>query len=308
MAKRGTFEHEKTMDLAEYLKIPTCYALGVLEALWHWVARCHKTGDLTGVRPNHVAQAIRFPGSPKILWDALVKARWIDVQGKKASIHDWSEHADDTTHKFLKRKGVNFCDGTPPYTRNRTRVTEEMSRHVATSSGQSPDMSRPPEPEPEPEPVARTNTEGLKRDRKITKNSSKQQQQQDFPYPEALRVAQEYFPTETDHQTILRIAAETAKTYPGVTDTELVAGFYATWSRDQKSPMRWGATVAKFLLNGNKKPPKKAEYKCNACQDTHQIHRPGLPDHGPKLMAALESGTATIPCPKCGEKHAKPAP
>src|ERR1700686_64257 len=94
MAKRGVLEHEKTFALADALGIPECYALGVLEAIWHWVAKYRPTGDLFGVPPSHVARAIRYPGDPQKLWTALRECRWIDDDVGFPMVHDWSEHAD----------------------------------------------------------------------------------------------------------------------------------------------------------------------------------------------------------------------
>ena len=53
MAKRGTLRrHPKTMNLARRLGIMPPYALGVLEALWAWVAKYAPTGDVTEADPR----------------------------------------------------------------------------------------------------------------------------------------------------------------------------------------------------------------------------------------------------------------
>ena len=71
MAKRGILEHEKTLELADYLGIPEIYVVGVLEVFWQWVARYHHDGDVTGTKPAVLARAIRYPGDPLQLSPAL---------------------------------------------------------------------------------------------------------------------------------------------------------------------------------------------------------------------------------------------
>lgn len=246
------------MDLAEYLGIPIPYAAGLMESLWHWVARCHRTGDLTGVRPIHIAQAIRYPGPPDRLWEALVKARWVDVGDFGARIHDWSEHADDTTHRYLKRKGLNFCDGVPPYHRNRPH-SDEMSRHVATKTGQSLDMSRPPVPVPVPEPVpvARVNTETLEKIGSVEQSSSSNAHAKKIAkeFGESLKVAREKFAAAADEKTIERIVEAVTQTNPGITDAVMADAMRKTFRLGyQKSPMLWASTIPTWLQafgNGN---------------------------------------------------------
>ncbi len=52
MAKRGILEHEKTFRLADALGIPECYAVGLEECLFQWVAKYKPNGDLTGTNPT----------------------------------------------------------------------------------------------------------------------------------------------------------------------------------------------------------------------------------------------------------------
>jgi hypothetical protein len=91
MAKRGINEHPKTIEFAEQLDIPVCYAVGPLELFWHWVAKYRPDGDITGVKATSIAHAIRFPGSSQKLWDALLAAGLIDEVDSRFIVHDWSE-------------------------------------------------------------------------------------------------------------------------------------------------------------------------------------------------------------------------
>ncbi|XAI95841.1 hypothetical protein [Microcystis phage Mae-JY24] len=150
MAKRGIDEHPKVIDFAEALGIPVCYAIGPLELFWHWVAKYRPNGNLTGVKPSAIAHAIRFPGNGQDLMDALVSSGLVDcLEDGRVLVHDWSEHADNSVHQLLKKKGELFADGNKPFTRNRVRQEgAEQTVHEPFTN-----RSRLPEPEPEPEPV-----------------------------------------------------------------------------------------------------------------------------------------------------------
>jgi hypothetical protein len=60
MAKRGLLDHEKTINLAETLKIMDVYALGILEAFFQWTAKYHPTGDVSGSKARVFARTIRY--------------------------------------------------------------------------------------------------------------------------------------------------------------------------------------------------------------------------------------------------------
>ena len=120
MAKRGILEHPKLSALAEALNLDDCFAVGVLETFWHLVARTRPDGDLTGVSPRWLATGIHYSRDPHHLWRALVDTGFIDVlpDGRRM-VHDWSEHADNSTHQLLKKRGQPFADGSLPFSRTR---------------------------------------------------------------------------------------------------------------------------------------------------------------------------------------------
>lgn len=158
MAKRGVGDHPKTLELAEQLGIPVCYAVGVLELFWHWVAKQKPHGDLSEVKPAAIAHGIRFPGTGIELVEALTVAGFIDRSGERVLVHDWSEHADNAVHAYLKKRNEKFADGRPPFARNRP-VEEREDREVHEPFV---NQSRPvhalrgrtrPEPDPVPVPV-----------------------------------------------------------------------------------------------------------------------------------------------------------
>ncbi len=111
MAKRGTLEHPKTKRLARELQMPVWAALGLLEAIWHWVSRYAPTGVLTAEDIADLCDTIRFDGN---LAESLTKSGWLDVVADGWYIHDWHDHADDTTKKTLQKRGESFANGAPP--------------------------------------------------------------------------------------------------------------------------------------------------------------------------------------------------
>lgn len=119
MAKRGTLDHPKTFRLARALKVEPWAALGLLEALWHWVGRHHPTGCLTGVDPKELAMGLRATRSGQKIIEILVQERWLDAVPSPSPrlgldevsalyVHDWPDHAEDTTKKQLRRLGKWF--------------------------------------------------------------------------------------------------------------------------------------------------------------------------------------------------------
>lgn len=116
MAKRGTLNHPKTLDLADRLEIMPCHALGILESLWSWAAEYRPTGDLTGITARQLARGLGFTGDPNNLLAGLCACEWVDEASGRLLVHDWSQHAENQVHTKLARARQSFCDGTLPKT------------------------------------------------------------------------------------------------------------------------------------------------------------------------------------------------
>lgn len=115
MAKRGTLEHPKTLDLAERLGIMEPFALGLLEAFWGWVGKYHPSGDVTNVRPALLAASIRYRGDSAQLWATLAECGFVDkMDDGRLVVHDWSDHADECVNAVLARRHERFADGRIP--------------------------------------------------------------------------------------------------------------------------------------------------------------------------------------------------
>lgn len=134
--KRGAPDHWKMKELARALKIPSQYALpaanGIMERLWHYVSRYHQTGDLSRVPDWAIADACGWSCVKRVdrvgqdsdkarhFVGILVTVGWLDYAGPlplecrsldgtcPLSVHDWSEHADDSVKRTLKNKGLQF--------------------------------------------------------------------------------------------------------------------------------------------------------------------------------------------------------
>jgi hypothetical protein len=146
LAKRGTFDHPKTIRLARALDVETWAALGLLEALWHWTAKYAPDGHIETENWPALAEQIRFSRGSEQLRQVLIQCGWIDESKGETFVHDWPDHADDAAKKALTRAGTSFhCHYKRPTVSGRRRD------NVGTVSR----LPEPvPEPEPEPVPVA----------------------------------------------------------------------------------------------------------------------------------------------------------
>ena len=161
---RGTIEHPKTLLLAALLDIPHAQAVGHIEALVHWTAKYAIRGDV-GKFPNAmIAKGALWEGDPDTFIDGLLNARgegqhgWLEEHDQfRLVVHDWHHHADNTTKKKMRRNGMTFWNGDPPF-QNSSGDTESghCPDNGRTPSGQCQDdgipHARAPVPEPVPEP------------------------------------------------------------------------------------------------------------------------------------------------------------
>jgi len=111
MAKRGTLDHPKTKRLGRALNMPAWAALGLLEAVWHWVSRYCPEGLLGDEDLEDCADTIRFDAGGKMLAETLESCGLMDAQDGMWYVHDWHDHADETTKKALEKAGKGFANG-----------------------------------------------------------------------------------------------------------------------------------------------------------------------------------------------------
>ena len=156
MALNGAYENRKTRRLARALGAEPWAALGLLEAFWAWVRRAARDGRIDGDQWEDVADYLQWRKPADELRQLLEDAKFVDDMGGWSWVHDWDEHADDTTRKALERSGKNFANGSPtrrwqkgdspkPHESSPEVHRNEEKVRVTASAG--------PEPEPEPVPV-----------------------------------------------------------------------------------------------------------------------------------------------------------
>ena len=144
MALRGTLNHWKTKLLARSLDIPACYALGILEALWHTTSELAPAGNIGRLSNDAIALQITYEGSSEKLINALVNSGHLDRNKEhRLIVHDWNQHSDYNTRRKLERRGETLIDA---------------SRRVMTPHKSIPEPE--PEPEPVPEPEINTSPNG----------------------------------------------------------------------------------------------------------------------------------------------------
>lgn len=84
----GYHGHRKTLRLCALMKCDT--ADSYPPRLWTWAARSAPDGDLTGMEPSEIELALRFRGKAGVLFDALVRAGFIDqATDGRTAIHNW---------------------------------------------------------------------------------------------------------------------------------------------------------------------------------------------------------------------------
>ena len=115
MALRGTLNHRKTRKLARLLGIPPCFALGILEAMWHVTAALFPTGAIGRMPNEEIADQLGYTDDADHLVACLVEAGLLDEhRGHRLIVHDWHEHSDNTLDAALYRKGERYANGSIP--------------------------------------------------------------------------------------------------------------------------------------------------------------------------------------------------
>ncbi|MHB1038017.1 MAG: hypothetical protein ACYC35_26710 [Pirellulales bacterium] len=110
--KRTAIDHPKLRRLAKLLDVPHYAAVGIMESLWQFTAKHAIRGDIGKWTDAEIAAAIDWPEdeSPQLV-KALVEARLVDRHAThRLIVHDWPEHADDSTRKTVRNHGWEFIE------------------------------------------------------------------------------------------------------------------------------------------------------------------------------------------------------
>jgi uncharacterized phage protein (TIGR02220 family) len=141
--KRGTPDHPKSKRLARTLGINRAWALGILEALWHWAGKFAQIGDVGRHDDRDIAEACFWNGKPTILIEALVECGWLErCPTHRLIIHDWSDHADGAVRKYVERNKLEFV----------SNVQTQSGQCLDSGQKSLPAFRPSPEPKPLPEP------------------------------------------------------------------------------------------------------------------------------------------------------------
>jgi len=114
-------------DLAEKLKVHRLMAVGLMEVLWHISGKNAPHGDIGRYSDSAIAELVGWPkkGTPMI--EALIESGWLDRSERhRLVIHDWPEHCESSVHSLLEKRGENFWDGTPPFSRKTRKGAEQV--------------------------------------------------------------------------------------------------------------------------------------------------------------------------------------
>jgi hypothetical protein len=127
--KRGTAHHPKVADLAARLDKPKYAAVGILELLWHFTAQFTPAGDIGKYSDAAIADPIGWKDDPTALINALVAAKWLDIDPTyRLIVHDWWAHCEDSVHIALARQTMLFAQTHKERTENAQKAFPVLSR------------------------------------------------------------------------------------------------------------------------------------------------------------------------------------
>jgi len=137
--------------LMDELRIPRYQAVGIVESLIHFTGSYARLGDIGRWSDEQIANSMDWPSRRAgELIKALLDCGWIDLHTDpsiRLIVHDWQEHADDTTKKWVARSGKQFVC---PDTSGQVQTCHDMSRPpLALSQSQNQSQSLPDDDPPE---------------------------------------------------------------------------------------------------------------------------------------------------------------
>lgn len=97
--------HHKIYALKDELKLKERYeAVGIVTCLWLWVSENAPNGDISKYTAEAIADAVGWRKKPQLLYDALVKVRFIEVTEDKKVIRNWERYAELLIKMIDKQK------------------------------------------------------------------------------------------------------------------------------------------------------------------------------------------------------------
>lgn len=109
MALRAVPDHPKFAHLKTILRTPKGATLGWLESVWHFCGKFTQQGNIGKYTDSAIEAWVEWDGEPGQLIGALVESCWLERHARyRLLVHDWHNHADSTTRKFLGRTKLPF--------------------------------------------------------------------------------------------------------------------------------------------------------------------------------------------------------
>lgn len=102
--KHQTILNVKFANLQRRLKLPRCFAAGVLETLWKFTEINARDGDLSKFSADEIAAWLEWPHDATDLIDGLVETRWLDRDGEQLTVHAWWEHMPNWLKGVMARE------------------------------------------------------------------------------------------------------------------------------------------------------------------------------------------------------------
>ena len=152
MALRGTLTHRKTRRLGNLMHIPACFALGIVESLWHVTGEQAPTGAIGKMTDEDIAMEMFYDGDASAMVLALVQSGFLEPNDEhRLIVHDWHIHSDDATDNKLSRNGMRYANGELPRMRRLSLKEREKAcaRYEEPCAQMRTEAHEMPLPEPE---------------------------------------------------------------------------------------------------------------------------------------------------------------
>lgn len=130
--------HRKTIAFAAELGVNRAEAIGWLHLFWWWALDNAPSGNLKGIKAEHIATAIAYPNNSNTFLNALISAGFVDRCGRGATglrIHHWEQYGGKLCVARAKNKARMKA----------TRTTLEKSRGEKSRGEKSSNPPKPPQ-------------------------------------------------------------------------------------------------------------------------------------------------------------------
>lgn len=139
--------HRKMIAFADELGVNRAEAIGWLHLFWWWALDNAPSGNLKGIKAEHIATAIAYPNDSNTFLSALISAGFVDHCGRAAigvRIHNWDKYGGKLLQARAKHK------------ESTRRARASLENSTVDNSREQKSRSQP---HPPPPPAARGGSE-----------------------------------------------------------------------------------------------------------------------------------------------------